>query len=297
MTALQMNAAAINQTYNDGSITRTINAIDFINQFIINHAEKSYITRDYYGYSGTIPVMGLVYPTGYTDAEKKAFNDFIFIWKTFWNEERKKNYFEAIDALHADYNPISNYDKSSDIITGESLTPYEEDVTRTGGYSDTREIAGKETIETSESGTKTNERTFDNSDDTTNESSTDESTVFRNDTKSSTDHSGTITDEESFTNRKTTVEKSYSNGYTDTTTKEFNEDNTTTRHQYDAVTKVVNNDTISGVTKYDHVFEHTTGNIGVTTSQQMIQSEIDLRVYNIIDNYVDIFAKMYLFYI
>lgn len=297
MTALQMNAAAINQTYNDGGVTRTINAVDFINQFIINHAEKSYITRDYYGYSGTIPVIGLVYPAGYTDAEKKAFNDFVFIWKAFWNEERKKNYFEAIDALHAVYNPINNYDKSSDIITGESQTPYEDDVTRTGGYSDTRTIAGKETIETSESGTKTNERTFDNSDDTTNESSTDENTLYRNDTKSTTDHSGTITDEERFTNRKTTVEKSYSNGYTDTTTKEFNEDNTTTRHQYDAVTKVVNNDTISGVTKYDHVFEHTTGNIGVTTSQQMIQSEIDLRIYNIIDNYVDIFAKMYLFYI
>ena len=297
MTALQMNAAAINQTYNDGGIMRTINAIDFINQFIINHADKSYITRDYYGYSGTIPVIGLVYPDGYTDAEKKAFNDFVFIWKSFWNDERKRNYFEAIDALHSSYNPLNNYDKTSDIITGESLTPYEDDVTRTGGYSDTRTIAGKETIETSESGTKTNERTFDNSDDTTNESSTDESTVFRNDTKSSTDHSGTITDEERFTNRKTTVDKSYSNGYSDKTTKEFNDDNTTTRHYYDAVTKVVNNDTIAGITKYNHVFDHTSGNIGVTTSQQMLQSELDIRIYNIIDTYVDIFAKMYLFYI
>ena len=297
MTALQMNAAAINQTYNDGGITRTINAVDFINQFIINHAEKSYITRDYYGYSGTIPVIGLVYPAGYTDEEKKAFNDFIFIWKSFWNEERKKNYFEALDALHADYNPISNYDKSSDIITGESQTPYEDDVTRTGGYTDTHEITGKETTETSESGTKTNERTYDNTDDTENLMSSDESTAYRNDTKSTTDHSGTVTDTESYDHHTVTVEKSYSNGYKDTTTKEFDNDNTTTRHQYDAVTKVINNDTISGVTKYDHVFEHTTGNIGVTTSQQMIQSEIDLRVYNIIDNYVDIFAKMYLFYI
>lgn len=297
MTALQMNAAAINLTYNDNGITRTINAIDFINQFVINHADKSYITRDYYGYSGTIPVIGLVYPAGYTDAEKKAFNDFVFIWRAFWNDERKRNYFEAIDALHSSYNPLSNYDKTSDIITGESLTPYEDDVTRTGGYSDTRTIAGKETIETSESGTKTNERTYNNSDDTTNQMSTDESTVFRNDTKSKTDHSGTITDAERFADRKTTVDKSYSNGYSDKTTKEFDNDNTTTRHYYDAVTKVVNNDTIAGVTKYNHVFDHTSGNIGVTTSQQMLQSELDLRIYNIIDTYVDIFAKMYLFYI
>ena len=39
------------------------------------------------------------------------------------------------------------------------------------------------------------------------------------------------------------------------------------------------------------------GNIGVTTSQQMIESELQLRKYNVLYNYLRRFAMMYLFYI
>ena len=39
------------------------------------------------------------------------------------------------------------------------------------------------------------------------------------------------------------------------------------------------------------------GNIGVTTSQQMIDSELQLRKYNVLYNYLRRFAMMYLFYI
>lgn len=41
----------------------------------------------------------------------------------------------------------------------------------------------------------------------------------------------------------------------------------------------------------------TYGNIGVTTSQQMLQSEIDLRKQHLIAMYIDTFCKQYLFYV
>lgn len=41
----------------------------------------------------------------------------------------------------------------------------------------------------------------------------------------------------------------------------------------------------------------TYGNIGVTTSQQMLQSEIDLRKQHLIQMYLDTFCKQYMFYV
>lgn len=41
----------------------------------------------------------------------------------------------------------------------------------------------------------------------------------------------------------------------------------------------------------------TYGNIGVTTSQQMLQSEIDLRKQHLIQMYIDTFCKQYMFYV
>lgn len=262
---------------------------------IINHGDKVYRVRDFYKYTGTIPALGFTYPSEWSQDERKAFNDFNYIWRAFWNTERVYNYFEALDTLHIEYNPLENYDKTSDVITGESITPYEDEVTQTGGYSDTREITGTETTETSDGGTKTNTRTYNNTDDTDNQRSTDESTNYRNDTKSTTDHTGTVTDVESYDHHKVTVDKSYSNGYKDTTTHEFDALDTTTRRSFDSVTKTVHDDTMT-VTKYDHVYDRTRGNIGVTTSQQMAQSELDLRVYNLIEEYTNMFVREYLFY-
>lgn len=41
----------------------------------------------------------------------------------------------------------------------------------------------------------------------------------------------------------------------------------------------------------------TFGNIGVTTSQQMLQSEIDLRKQHLIQMYLDTFCRQYMFYV
>ena len=284
-------------TTTQGGITRTITANDFINILVINHGDKVYRVRDFYKYSGTIPALGLVYPAEWSQEERKAFNDFYFIWRAFWNSERIYNYFEALDTMHIEYNPLENYDKTSDIITGESVTPYEDETTQSGGYSDIRTIKGTETTETGESGTKTNTRTFNNTDDTDNLSSTDENTLYRNDTKSTTGHTGTISDVESYDHHKTTVDKSYSNDFEDKLTKEYDNMDTTTRHYFDAVTKIVHDDTIAGVTKYNHVYDRTSGNIGVTTSQQMAESELVLREHNLIDDYANMFVRDYLFYI
>lgn len=45
----------------------------------------------------------------------------------------------------------------------------------------------------------------------------------------------------------------------------------------------------------DKFVKHIHGNIGVTTSQQMIESELELRKRNIITEYLTVFANMYFF--
>lgn len=84
---------------------------------------------------------------------------------------------------------------------------------------------------------------------------------------------------------KTTTETSYTNASSDTTY-----DNTKTMENNDG-------DTLTG---YHHVTEHflkRSGNIGVTTSAQMIGQELELRVVDLLDEFVSRFFKLYCYYV
>lgn len=139
---------------------------------------------------------------------------------TRWKKDRLPAFIKLYQALNADYDPISNYDKTSKITTdykGKEKTT----TTPTGEEKDTF-VKGAETNTTTDSAT-----TYDSSSEYETGKSV-QGTLQYTDTTTT-----------SFTNRKTEEEKEYTS-------------------------------------RQDEVNEHTTGNIGVTTSQQMIESQISL---------------------
>lgn len=73
---------------------------------------------------------------------------------------------------------------------------------------------------------------------------------------------------------------------------------TTVDDMYTTVTTSHTPTTVDGVTA-DNIHKSTTtrsGNIGVTTSQEMLQAELDLRKQSVIDSFIQIFISKYCFY-
>lgn len=296
MTAIQLNQNKFNISTSVTQVPTTIEAAAFLNQLIINHSDRCYRVRDYYKYTGTTPTLGMIYPADFTNDDKKAFNDFYFLWINFWNDERCYNYLKTLAALHSNYNPLHNYDKQSDIIRGKAAAEYEDETVQDGAITDERTVTGKEKTERSETGTKTNEREFNNGETDTGKVTTYDDPSFRNDTQHDIDYDGTITDTESFTNRKTTETKEYTDGFKDKTVKDYDNLTTTVTRSYTENPKTINDDTF-GTTDYEHSYESTTGNIGVTSSQDMLNQEINVRMYSIVNDYVRMFVSEYLFYV
>lgn len=183
----------------------------------------------------------------------------------FWFETRAYDFSQMYDALHAKYNPIENYD-------------------RTEGYKDTLTHSGVDKVqqtlgtqvETKHTGTETSAST---GTDTQVESGTDTTT-----------HAGTegteltvaAYDSDSYVPRENSTRTP---DLTDTRTPNLTHKrtpdllDTRTPNLTDVS---VNSGTDKGQTEYGHVetTEHHSrvhGNIGVTTNQQMIQAEVDMR--------------------
>lgn len=70
---------------------------------------------------------------------------------------------------------------------------------------------------------------------------------------------------------------------------------TTDTTTHDTVTKTVDSDTITADMIHTEK-EIKRGNLGITTSQQMIQSEVDIRLNPVIAQYLDRFVFQYAFY-
>ena len=183
----------------------------------------------------------------------------------FWFETRAYDFSQMYDALHAKYNPIENYD-------------------RTEGYKDTLTHSGVDKVqqtrgtqvETKHTGTETSAST---GTDTQTESGTDTTT-----------HAGTEkTAQRGTEGTELTVAAYDSDGYVprENSTRTPNLDETRTPDLTDTRTPnltdvSVNSGTDKSQTEYGHVetTEHHSrvhGNIGVTTNQQMIQAEVDMR--------------------
>ena len=164
----------------------------------------------------------------------------------------------AWQAMQESYDPLHNYDMTESGADGD----------RTGKQTTTQTPHGKITNETEITGTDTNT-----------------TTVYKSGVDSTGD--GVQTDKQvtanTPTNRKTTTNTTYDAGTDMQTAIEHTHDQTATAGSH----------TITGADRASEHYLERSGNIGVTTSQQMLQSEIDLRMNSqLLDLFVGRFIRM-----
>lgn len=187
-----------------------------------------------------------------------------------------------------EYNPIENYDRMEDTtldIDGSNTDNTKTDSTtvRTGSEMDIKSGG----VSNSKTGTMAETAAFSGSEkheQTGTVISTNQTRAFNSgltdvSKNTSTTPTGTA-DTLTFSDRKNVVETTF-NGYKDTT--DYNA--LKNQHSYDSVTDTTaDTSTVSGVRKDKHVTtSRIHGNIGVTTSAQMLESERKLSVFDFID--------------
>ena len=183
-----------------------------------------------------------------------------------WGKKWYRTFEKWITALNIEYAPLENYDRMEDWTETENI---DEETT------DTITRAEDETLttESEENGTQnTNDSTESNTDSTTtNTVSAFNSSAYEPDSRSVNDTDTTTTVETELTTQNTVDE---------TVTK----DNDITENR--AGTR--DNDRLNRKTGRAH------GNIGVTTSQQMLEAELDIAKWNLYDKMSDIFILEFL---
>lgn len=187
----------------------------------------------------------------------QTINDFIDCWNSY-NRLRLPDLRRIYDAMRQTYDPLSNYDMIEHGADGRKR--------------------GKETSKTTPHGTTTETSTTTGKETTTYNRQGADSTSFQpydqsvSESKSNDDP------------RTTTTSTTYANGtYSET-------EHTATNDQ----TATVDGVTVSGVDTNEHVMTRK-GNIGITTSQQMLQAEVAVRQYQMLADYIGTFIKEYCF--
>ncbi len=245
-----------------------------------------------------------------TPASESVETDFISTLTSYWNLRRaayKRMYAAAIK----NYDPLSNYDMQEEGLDGKKLDNVTDTNTRTGSMTETETPSGTTTTTTTPTGgtkrteTPTGSEIVEHTEEggttsTETESRTtyDDTSVFEPTIEKQTitvpndDFSETTTT--SFDARKTETTEEYTQNTKTTVTEEFTNRRTETSTQYNQLKderQINNSNTMTGagaggsVTGMHEVDEHfltRSGNIGVTTSQQMLESELKLRYqYNL----------------
>lgn len=195
-----------------------------------------------------------------------------------WSKKWYRTFTKWIDALNIEYNPLENYDRMED-------------------YSDTYNKG----IKTSARRDSGNTRTFDNEDkrtlDTMDELTRDSQDELTHDTTDTTERTVSAFDSSAYQPaEKTTAELDG----TDTTT--YTGTDTTTHSGTDTVDhtgtiKDEYGEGSSGSETENSKNVHTGrvhGNIGVTTSQQMLEAELDIAKWNIYEHITDIFLDEFI---
>lgn len=224
----------------------------------------------------TCGLLELAYPDG--DVLKKIIN--------VWSFARKPDWQRMIDALYAEYNPIHNYDRTED-STGSGTSTGQKGTQSTGQFAETEHVddVNERTEDTTE--TRTPNITSQRTDNLTETKSGGETTTHQNtaynagltDTSKdilvrngdSTSNTGTQTTTESGTETNKTVGTVTDDGDIDRTKSGSNSNTETT------------NETGSQ-SSTGHLYAR--GNIGVTSTQNLIEQEINIRykfnIYEII---------------
>ena len=172
-----------------------------------------------------------------------------------WSNKHYRTFEKWINALNIDYNPLENYDRMEEWSDSGSRT-------NTGTVSDSG-IRKNTGTQSTESSGKDNFKGSGNST-SSDEISAYNSNSFQNDKKNTTNSSNSSETNTTANNTRTdNLSESNSNTRTDNLSEKTNSDRKGRAH----------------------------GNIGVTTSQQMLQSELDIAKWNIYDQITDLFLS------
>ena len=172
-----------------------------------------------------------------------------------WSNKHYRTFEKWINALNIDYNPLENYDRMEEWSDSGSRT-------NTGTVSDSG-IRKNTGTQSTESSGKDNFKGSGNST-SSDEISAYNSNSFQNDKKNTTNSSNSSETNTTANNTRTdNLSESNSNTRTDNLYEKTNSDRKGRAH----------------------------GNIGVTTSQQMLQSELDIAKWNIYDQITDVFLN------
>ena len=172
-----------------------------------------------------------------------------------WSNKHYRTFEKWINALNIEYNPLENYDRMEEWSDSGSRT-------NTGTVSDSgsRTNTGTQSTETTGNDNFTGSGNSTSSD----EISAYNSNSFQNDKKNTTNSSNSSeTNTTTNSTRTDNLSESNSNTRTDNLSEKTNSDRKGRAH----------------------------GNIGVTTSQQMLQSELDIAKWNIYEKITDLFLS------
>lgn len=264
------------------------------NYYIISAEAWRIILRERYADFKYMTSFEYNYKTGkrkYYDTIAEASS---LLYKTFGAFEHDK--IDALTklmfALRKEYDPVENYDKYSEI-----------DLEKKGSENTQFKPTGSETTTLTKDGSETNELERTGKEKTTDTNGAQSTThakipydgnnsAWKNTDK---DDSTTYTDTSeleygsSSSQRKDTNTLSFEDR-TDESTKEFSQD-----RKDDTWTQYGKTPSGTSDERHDITIEHTHGNIGVTTSQQMIQSQFPIEYYDEIEHYtVSEFVHKYL---
>lgn len=270
------------------STMRRLSGEDIVKRIIAKTRTWSFLVED------DAPYVMPYYPDNWTADQMNALNSFMILWDGFVTSEMNLSVSRALDALYADYDPISNYDKTSEIKRGTVDADYKTTETPSGTKTMTGTDTGTETDTLSKEGKISHATSYSKTD--THQVTTDENATLRNESQDGGSGSGTLTDTygadgADYTETDT---KSFTNR-THTDTESYDDYKTETEKNYTTFNKTIKNSGTEALTGYEHIYEQTSGNIGTVTAQQMITESIQLAISRMTDQIIDQFIRDYLF--
>ena len=196
-----------------------------------------------------------------------------------WSNKHYRTFDKWIKALNIEYSPLENYDrmeewtdtgteKSNRKNNGTSMDSSNGSVHNSRSENDSEHISGTKNT--------TGNASISSEGDTENKVSAFDSSTYQPENKSES------------TKSESTETTEHSDDSNDRTLSHSSSDDTTTTNASNGSTS--NNEDYSQNSAGNHV-GRTHGNIGVTTSQQMLQSELDIARFNIVQQITDLFLQ------
>lgn len=204
-----------------------------------------------------------------------------------WFSQNKENFARIIAAVNKEYNPIENYDRTEDRTlkttgTESSSAQKSDSHTENGSHADEEHTTGSGEEHATNSASANSTSSSGTDTETTNQRAADNSQSFLNTTKE-------IGEATSTGENTSTSSGSADTAKSDRTDVFGSGTNSLT-------SSGTGNETHSGSRAEDVIEKlRVHGNIGVTTNQQMVSAEIDLRRYNIYEDITNRFTDKFLY--